>query len=333
MPIGSSLMPWASQRGCTVSIRGERLKTWLDAALSNLLWVTCLSRGVGQDDLQRCLPTSRSLWCYKRWALRSFGILCFLSSFLSPLSENEMVCGSVPLSLWWTAVVGLQPAVALRAAAALLPCHGCQGHQKALSPRARATNWKLKKNLKASQNRNKSLKQTNKQIPYQNKNPTKIPLLPTAPCRLVRPFRLRSLCSDFTHFPHSPVLLSEQWPYPQHVACPSLWWDMIGLTDPFLLWIGWGCLQINSYSWKWAKLELYSYLFLCAFAHRLHWNYFINHFSLSHPQLRHVHVGGGGGVACCRRSTQTGERGKKDLPSAAALAARIRLSYLKVYLI
>lgn len=33
----------------------ERFKTWLDVVLNNLLWVTCLSVGVGQHDFQRFL--------------------------------------------------------------------------------------------------------------------------------------------------------------------------------------------------------------------------------------------------------------------------------------
>lgn len=46
-------------------------------------------------------------------------------------------------------LMGLQPVPALRAAAAPLPCHGCQGHQKALNPRAWAANWKIDEKLQS----------------------------------------------------------------------------------------------------------------------------------------------------------------------------------------
>ncbi|GAB0192672.1 translation initiation factor IF-2-like [Grus japonensis] len=39
----------------------ERFKTHLDAILCDLLWVILLWQGVGQDDLQRSLPTPTSL--------------------------------------------------------------------------------------------------------------------------------------------------------------------------------------------------------------------------------------------------------------------------------
>lgn len=166
---------------------------------------------------------------------------------------------------------------------------GCQGHQKALNPRAQATNsenWRKTSKWDRIEIRVKKKKQ-------KNKTPTKIPLLPAAPCRMVLSFRLCSLCSGFTGFPQPPVLLSEWWLYPQNVACPSLWWDMNSLTNPFLLWMGQGCLQINSSSWKWAKLELYSRLGGCV---RLHTDCIETISSFSQPQLTGMFMS-----RCCRR--------------------------------
>jgi len=39
----------------------EIFKSHLDMVLGSLLWVTLLEQGAGQDDLQRCLPTSAIL--------------------------------------------------------------------------------------------------------------------------------------------------------------------------------------------------------------------------------------------------------------------------------
>lgn len=67
----------------------SRFKTWVDAALSSLVWVTCLSRGLRQGDLQRCLSKSHSLQYYKSWTFWTF---CILS-----ISEGHSYCLSMQM--------------------------------------------------------------------------------------------------------------------------------------------------------------------------------------------------------------------------------------------
>jgi len=58
----------------------EILKTCLDMVLGSQLWVALLEQGFGQEDLQRCFPSSASLRLLKSKAVNANknAILCFV---------------------------------------------------------------------------------------------------------------------------------------------------------------------------------------------------------------------------------------------------------------
>lgn len=300
----------------------SRFKTWVNAALSSLVWVTCLSRGAEtrwppKMPFQGIQPVISQIMNFLN-LLHSF---CFWRPFILPLNENGMVYRQIPLS--WPASSQCQ--------------RWGQLQHHSLDTVAKDTRrlWtqglssKMKDWWKTSMWDRIEMRIWKKNQP--NKTSTKIPFAPTHPAWS---FQDCSPCSGFAGFPQPPELQSDGQ-IPQ--MWPTLPFDGMGSVWQELFYWGQNCLQINPGFWKWAKLELCSCLAVSAFAHGLHMDYreavSINYFSVSLPQLAGMFVG-----RCCRGMLISGDptktgRGRRRPASGAALAAKIRLSYLRVYLV